>query len=245
MLHHTHAFLGYKIFNSENSLLIVGSFLPDIAILKIIDWSNGLHGKENTNKFLNFIHSKYKEQDALSKGVLVHNLIDDFTHIEYEGKGYAFMNNKELAGLVSEFYKLNPERSKGIAHNYIESAVDIHLLKEYPEVQNKVKNATRDIDIDKLADILGAYFSIDPEEFRRELKTYFDLFTKYNFSDQNDWVYFWNDLENLLELDDIGDERRKKLISKSMDITKNTYSDFLNYSLRESKSRVVKRSIEN
>lgn len=96
MFHHTHSYLASKLYKSQDPFLLLGSILPDIAVTKIIKWTGGLHGKRSVNKFTKFIN-KNPGYDWLLKGVIAHNVIDDFTHKNYKGEtGYAFQNNQEL-----------------------------------------------------------------------------------------------------------------------------------------------------
>lgn len=234
MFHHTHAYLASKIYDSEEPLLFLGSILPDLAVTGIISWENGLHGAENDIKFTEFIEQKYPKYITLANGVHAHNIIDDFTHIDYKGKiGYAFQNNKQLALMVADFYELDEEKSIGKAHNFIESGVDILLLKEMPEVQTKLRMAINQIDKEYIAKILAEYFRTSPEKMLKSLNEYLNLFTKYDFSILEEWIPFWTDLEKLMKLKNIGDGKRRQLINKSLEITKITYKSFIDYSAIE------------
>lgn len=232
MFHHTHAYIASKLCKSEDSLLLIGSILPDIAVTKIIKWVGGLHGKRSVNNFSKFI-SKNPSYDWVLKGVIAHNIVDDFTHKNYQGKiGYAFQNNQELVKLVARHYGLDKKAARGFAHNYIESGVDILLLQDRPIIQNKLKQALSRVNKKKLAELLGSYFHIDQEKFYQSLTQFIILFTKYDFSKVNNWVLFWKDLEILLSLKDIGNQKRKELLNIGIDIVKNTYKEFLNYSTK-------------
>ncbi|QQG43042.1 MAG: hypothetical protein HYW45_02405 [Candidatus Daviesbacteria bacterium] len=238
MFHNTHVYIASKLYNSADELLLVGSILPDLAVTGIIQWEGGLHGKESVKSFFQFIQGNSTYLN-LYKGVYAHNILDDFTHQNYQGEpGFAYQNNKELVQLVKRFYDLDDKGAAGKAHNYIESGVDILLLKEHPEVQNQFRKAINQVDKPQLAYLLSAYFKVDEAKFLVAILQFFELFTKYDFSKQENWVLFWQDLEKLLVLKDIGDKNRKVLIDKSLEIVKNTYQDFLNYSLTEGVKQV-------
>ncbi|EKD90798.1 MAG: hypothetical protein ACD_30C00090G0019 [uncultured bacterium] len=234
MFYNTHAYLASKLYRSGEALLLIGSILPDIAITKIITWDKGLHGKENFESFFKLIEKKYPEYEFLKKGILAHNIIDDFTHKDYPGgTGYAFQNNKELIKLLIEYYEITRKRAKVLAHNYIESAVDIYLLKDHPEIQDKIKSATGKTNKEKLAEILGDYFKNDANNFSKALNNFFGLIKKYDFKKEENWVIFWEDFAKLLDLKDVGKEKRVILMDKALEVVKNTYKVFLNYSLKE------------
>lgn len=233
MFHNAHSYIASKLYKSEDLLLLLGSILPDIAVMKIIKWrgSGGLHGKRRIKSFPGFI-KKDPAYHKLWEGVMIHNILDYFTHNHYQGgTGYAFQNNQELSSLIAKYYGLGKKAARGLAHNYIESGVDICLLQERPIIQDKLKQALRQVNKKKLSALLGTYFNIDKDKFCDALTQFIILFTKYDFSKKNNWVLFWQDLEKLLSLKDIGGENREMLLSKSIHIVKNTYRGFLEYSI--------------
>lgn len=231
MFHNTHSYIAAKLYNSESDLLLVGSILPDLAVTKVIPWEGGLHGKESVEKFYEYIKDKSEYMD-LYKGIVAHNILYDFTHLDYGETGYAFQNNQELARLIGEYYGLEEKRAISKAHNFIESGVDIMLLQDYPSVQEKLKKAISNTDIKKLADLLAEYFNSDKEEFFNMLSKFFSLFTKYDFSKKENWSIFWIDLEKLMLLKNIGEQKRIELLNESLITVGETYKDFLEYSIR-------------
>lgn len=240
MFLNTHTYVASKLYKSNESLLLVGSILPDIAVTKVIKWEGGLHGRESTDKFFQFIHQKYPDYLNLSKGVFTHSIVDDFSHHNYQGKtGYAYQNNEELSKLVSKYYGLDEEAARGKAHNYIENGVDILLLRENPTVQGQIRQAIKQTNREQLAQLLGQYFQIDQGKFLTALRQFFNLFTKYDFTKESSWVFLWSDLEELLSLRKTRDQDRQDLLHKSIDIVKNNYKEFLNYSLLEGAKEII------
>ncbi len=227
-----HAYVVSKLYKSDDPLILVGGILPDSAVTKTIGWAGGLHGLEERNKFHQFVLEKYPDYINLAKGVIGHNVLDDFTHLEYLTKpGYAFQHNKELVKLVSKYYGLPVDNATGKAHNYIESGVDILLLKDQPAFQAQLKAAIKKIDQKQISLILADFFKIDLAETEQNLKAYFDLFTKYDFSKVSNWNLFWQELEVWFKLEDIGQEKRQILLDESINVVLDTHQDFLAYSI--------------
>ncbi len=234
MFYNAHAYVASKLHKSEDNLLLIGSILPDIAIMKIIDWDNGLHGKENTRNFIKFIQEENPNYLFLGKGVYTHCILDDVSHLKYHsGVGYAYQNNEELSELVGEYYNEDKEMAKRKAHNYIESGVDILLLKENPEIQGLVEQAFEKVDLDELSVLLSLYFKIDKEKFKQTISQYFNLITKNDLRNKDNWIFFWEDLNKIMGLKKIEETKIKTLLDKSIDLTKDTYKDFLHYSITE------------
>lgn len=239
MFQHAHVYIAKKLYKSDNPLLLVGSFIPDIAVTKIIPWEGGLHGEESVRKLYDFTRNTDEAYLNLYYGVLAHNILDDFAHSKYQkNTGYAFQNNKKLMTLVGKYYELKEERSKGIAHNFIESAVDIMLLKDRPQIQGEIQRAIFAIDKNSLSSFLGSYFDIKSGEFLDTLNLFFNLFTRYDFTKNNSWVLLWRDLEKLLMLKDIDEQKRTEIMETSVQVVIHTYKDFLDYSLREGLKRI-------
>lgn len=238
MFHNTHTYFASKLCKSHDNLLLLGSILPDIAVTGIIKWEGGLHGQESLDNLSRFIKRRPAYLN-LYKGIHTHNIIDDFAHTNYiGGTGYAYQNNEELVKLVAEYYDLDKKGAQGKAHNYIESGVDILLLQEYPHIPNQIKRAIQRTDEKELSRFLGSYFNIDKNRFLDALLQFFDQFTKYDLTKEDNWNLLWADLENLLSLKNIGNQKRKQLIQKSITVVKNTYHDFLKYSLEEGSKKL-------
>lgn len=236
MFHHTHSYLASKITDSEEPLVLLGSMLPDLAITGVISWEQGLHGAEADFQFTEFIEQNYPAFINLAKGVHAHNVVDDFTHLDYKGKpGYAFQNNKELVLLVGNFYELDEEKAKSKAHNFIESSVDIQLINDMPEIQTKLRMAINQIEREKIAKILAEFLRKDRQKIFEALNIYLELFTKYDFSKQGEWVSFWIDLEKYMKLKNIGNGKRTQLLNKANEATEKTYKAFINFVLTTKK----------
>ncbi len=225
MFFNSHAYIASKA--SHNSLLIIGSILPDIAITKIIGWKD-LHDEEKTEKFKKVITSRNRNYLELLKGIALHNIVDNLTHNNYRNnRGYAYQNNQKLSNLVSSFYGLNAKRSEEIAHNYIESAVDILLLKNNSHINGLLRFSIKKIDIEELSDLLSFCFKTDRSKTLKALNLYFDLILKYDLQEKNGWISLWSDLEFFLSLKKTDDMQRRKLLNKSLSLTNNSYFNFL------------------
>ncbi|MEK7559610.1 MAG: zinc dependent phospholipase C family protein [Patescibacteria group bacterium] len=228
MFHNAHAYVTKRLYKSEDDLLLIGSILPDIAITKIIGWDDGLHGSRNMNKFAKYIKNK-PDYINLYRGVYVHNIVDNLAHKRFSGgKGYAYQNNREIVRLIISVYGLSLKDAQIKAHNYLESAVDILLLQKYPEIQTKIRIAIKRTDVVKLSTLLSIYFNQDRNEFANALSQYFNLIIKYDLSKKQNWILFWDNLEELMSLKRIDNDKKKEILNKSISISKNSYENFLN-----------------
>ncbi len=239
MLHNAHAYFASTLYIPDSPLILVGSIIPDIAITKIIGWENGLHGRENVSKFCKFVESKAPLLTGLYKGVFLHCILDDFSHNNYNGNtGYAYQNNERLSQLIYKYYEVDKETAKRIAHNYLESAVDMFLLQEHPQLGFKIKNTIQQVDINSISDPLSLYFAKNKTKFKYALVEYFELISKSNLESLKGLIAFWEDLEKNLSLQKIGVDQKIELFNLSITLVGHTYKDFINYSLKKGYKKI-------
>lgn len=180
-----------------DSARIVGALLADSAIAGVISWTD-LHDRDIIEAFSSLL----SEDDApLARGLRDHYELDLKSHDTYEGGiGYAFSRQThQLRELVTQACGLDsPEQVRGIAHNFIESGVDINLLRYDSSIREASLKALRVADIEHIARYMAAYFKTDTAETKAKLTAYFDLITTYDLEDLDGWVALWADIISLL-----------------------------------------------
>lgn len=233
MFYNTHVFFASKLYSSDNPLILIGSILPDVAITKIVGWDSDLHHIENSD-FLKFLKNNYPLLTKFYKGIFSHCILDNFAHNSYKKNiGYAYQNNEKISQVISKYYEVDKEVAKRTAHNYLESAVDMLLLQEYPQLKLKIKNAIEEVDINLISDLLSLYFVKNKLKFRQALIEYFKLIAKSNLESLRGLILFWGDLEKMLFLKKIGIVRKKELLKLSINQVVPTYKDFMYYSFKK------------
>lgn len=244
MFYNAHVFIAEKLYSSNDPLLITGSILPDIAITKIFDWNKtGLHGKENVKNFYNFILKNFPEFEKLALGVLAHNILDDFSHNNYSKNiGYAYQNNQQLINKVSRYYESDKELTERKAHNFIETGVDILMLKDFPNIQNDLEKSLAAIDSNQLCKLFEKYFDIKKTKALESIKEYYSLITEKDLSIKTNWIFLWKKLNRMMGLKNITDQEILDLIDTGIETIRDTYKDFISYSIttgRRSKNTYV------
>lgn len=232
MFHNTHIYITTQAQDSTDDLLVLGSVLPDLAITGVLAWDSGLHDYGKVEQFVKSILDKGRSSLLLT-GLQSHLAVDALSHETYsDGVGYAYLHTEVLSKHVGELYGLDPQKAKQIAHNYIESAVDIHLLKDR-SIRTDYLKSVEEESVVYVSRALSTFFDVKYDLLLNSFHQYIDLFTKYDYSSKDDWAKFWNELEPLLGLKDIGHAQRMQLIQEAMGITKISYSDFLARALKE------------
>lgn len=232
MFFNTHAFIASSILNSNNPLAIVGSVFPDIAITKLIGWQDGFHDKNNLIKFSEFVASHNQEYIPLAQGIITHFIVDNYSHNNYMNEtGFAFQNNERLVEMIKYFYDIDNQLAATKAHNYIESAVDYHILQNNLWVQNLLKNSIEEVDINKLSKLLEKFFDLPHNKTKESINVYFNLILGYDLSSVSGLLKLWGELEEYMNLKNISVNARIKIIKTSITITKETHKEFVDFSI--------------
>jgi hypothetical protein len=234
MMSNTHALFCKKTLKTDDPLILIGSILPDIAVTGVIGWDDSLHEEKVINKFEKFIDLNYPSYFGLARGIKSHNLLDHYTHNEYQGgKGYAYRNNEIMVTLVSKYYHLDSDKATGIAHNYIETAVDILLMKKYGFIIHSLNDASKSPKMSLLPQILSGFFSdTRVDDMSKACKTFFRIFSNDELSNTDYWTVTWRKLNELLNLRTISRRNIEKLISESLKAVEGTYRNFFDDSLK-------------
>jgi hypothetical protein len=178
----------------------MGAVLPDSAFTGTIGWPD-LH-KEAGARALGRVLGTDASSRHLVAGVLDHITLDDRSHLAFGGddEGYSFSHQTpELVRLAARASQVQDDQvARGLAHNFIESAVDIHLLTAHPEFQDRARRVLKSVDLDVLEEGLAKQFERDKTETREQLSTFVQLATGYDLAHVSGWADCWMELVRLL-----------------------------------------------
>ena len=232
MFFHTHLYFSHKIFNSNlDDLLAIGSILPDIAISKVVDREE-LHEDKSIERFEKFVKENNSDYLSLIKGIKSHIILDGFTHKNYKnGTGYAFQKSSSLIDIASKCCDVNKKLAQKTAHNFIEIAVDILLLRNAPALNEILKKSINSCDKERLSKLLSSFLKKDKGDLFSAISLYFETILRYDLYNINGWVSLWGDINNLLYSKKINRDLTKKTIIKATYLIKNSYRKFLEDSI--------------
>lgn len=201
---------------------IVGALLADSAITGVISWAD-LHDKTAIQAFTTQLG---KDEAHLGSGLMDHYELDLRSHDTYEGsEGYAFSHQTpQLRELVMKACGFDsPDQARGIAHNFIESGVDINLLRHDSSTQQEVHKALRAVDVEGLARYMAAFFKTDPTETKTKLTAYSDLIVKYDLEVLDGWVALWADVTSLLLKKEADERATREALLLAIELTAKDY----------------------
>ncbi len=228
MFFHAHVYYSKRVDPSLDSLKVIGSILPDLALTSLITWDD-LHKRKGILDFSSYIKASNPSFASLLMGINYHNTLDYFTHLSYKNKiGYAYSSiTPQLTSLVTRALNVDEKRAFISSHNCIESAVDYFLLKENPSLARLIKDSFRETDIELLAKTMAKYFKKPENEMLNGINKLFSFATDYDFTNIDDWTRLLIDLNKYFLKVDVDKNLIKEIIKLSFDLTKNTYKEFM------------------
>jgi hypothetical protein len=179
------------------SLRIMGALIPDSAFTGTVNWTD-LH---DARTIQNFISQLAPQLAALGDGLMDHYELDRSSHNAFQdGAGYAYTHQTpQLRDLVAQACQIdNADTIRRIAHNFIESGVDINLLQQHPEIQGQLRQAVRSLDLNAIAKSLAGFFGSEPAETHRRLLAFTDVMTQHDLRTTEGWTALWANIVPLL-----------------------------------------------
>jgi len=258
----SHTLVSTKVTGRKNSLLILGSLLPDIAWSSTIkEWRYKLH--ENSKVFYDYIKENYPQLLELAIGVRLHS---------YEDRGADYYSDDEKVGFAKiEAHKISNDVTKllglesngltvpfkyglrvnssswigkmlginkkiafVIAHNFIEGGVDLNLLEKNKDLVAIYKRTFDNLDLNEIVASLSQYLGVKEETLEEEIEKYIKLIKPNNFSSINTIATetVLPLLENRLERK-LDSEEVVKVLKKAKEITQQNYLIFLNKAINQ------------
>ncbi len=229
MFFHTHVHYTKIVAKKPDHLMVLGSFLPDLALTSIISWDM-LHKKEPILSFNEFIKKTHPEFIPLTRGIHFHNTVDYVTHIRFKQDltGYAYGKiTPQLVTLVGQALNVPEERAKISAHNFIECAVEMRVVQQYPEIHTLIEDSVAALDKEKLVTVMSEYCQLPIAAISASIETFLPFASDYDLTSMEEWQRLWKNL-SAAHLHTTSDpERVKEAIQLSLQLTEHNYNDFL------------------
>lgn len=173
----SHAYVASQLTKRTSPLLIFGSVLPDISTTS----ENRIRRDyihDNPSGFSQFVGRKYPLLADLATGVRLHSGVNkgaDYYSDDNE-MGFAKIEGKNLIDDVIRVFDIQDKTmALNLAHNFIEAAVDLHLLRSDPDLIKlyseamKVKNSELSLCLSEYLDISEDQITNELDIFRRIL----------------------------------------------------------------------------
>lgn len=178
----SHTYVSTKIVGREDDLLVLGGVIPDLAWFSL-PLEGALHNEPK--KFFDFVKEKYPSYLDLAWGVRLHSQVGkgaDF-YSDDEKIGYAKTNGRKIIKSVANVLGIEEgPQALGLAHNFIEAAVDLHLAQKFPVLVETYRQAINEKTIKETAMVISVYLGKDVSLIETELGKLFAFFSPENIS---------------------------------------------------------------
>lgn len=233
MLFHTHVYYSKRVDQNLDSLKVIGSFLPDLALTGVITW-NDLHKRHNILEFFEYVEKNNPEYTSLLKGINYHNTLDYYAHLEYKNltPGYAYASiPSEMPPLLEKALGVTTERARTSSHNCIECGVEYYLLRDDPDLTKLIKNAIEQIHKEKLTKLLAEFYKKDENVILEALNQLFSFAMDYNLKTLDGWLKLWVELNRFYLKKEADPNLSREVLELSFKTIKDTYREFIEYSI--------------
>lgn len=169
---------------------VIGAILPDAATTVAFSWTD-LHDPARVEEFAATIdHSSLRD---VVVGIRHHVELDERAHNAWRGGGgYAYIHQTpELQEAVGAACGVDGDLARTLAHNFIETAVDLHLLAKNPDVFERVQHSINAYGLPPLAAALGKWKQIDVDVMESRLVEFFDVWQRHDLATVDGMVELW------------------------------------------------------
>ena len=224
----THIYIATKVAGRENLLLTIGSVLPDFVWMSRKLPPDKLH--DDLNDFYKFTKSRNREMLDLVLGMMLHSNskgADEYSHY-YKG-GYAMAKGKILIkDIVNLFNSKDEKLNLYKAHNFIEAALDIHLIKEEQYLPRLYAKALKTVDLEKIIQLIYEFTDFNIELIRKDLASFFKIFGPESVSSQEAYVSkFFPPILEIAFHQKASKEEIKLVLNKAKNITKKDWEELI------------------
>jgi hypothetical protein len=177
MLSLAHIYIATKVTKKKTPLFVFGSVLPDVS------WTSESEiGRDQIHyapqKIYGYITENYPDLLDLALGIRLHSGVDkgaDYYSDDFE-TGFAFVEGRKIEKEIAQM--LGEQENKStlvLAHNFIETAADMDLNQEHPEILALYKESVENIDLVRISSCLGGYLDLDNRIVLDEINRFLDF----------------------------------------------------------------------
>ncbi len=171
----THIWFSNMVLGYTNHLTILGAIFPDACVSKHLthdithkcDWT-----------FFDYIMEEKQELSDFAKAVVTHTILpkglDYYCDEQYMGSnGYCFQKAVLIVDDVVDACNLPAEYGLWKAHNFIEMAVELEVIKKNPWASQLFSEALCDeYSIKTLESVIESYFGLIPGSMKNSFKRF-------------------------------------------------------------------------
>jgi len=241
----THAFVAFKATQSKDPLLILGSFLPDFAVTKVVNWDET---HERGLEFKVFLDEKFPKLSNLAVGFLTHGLkpkgLSYYADYSYAGEGgYAVVHSRGLSSAVARACNLNDVTAKIAATHFVKMAFEVLVARDQPQAVNLVEKSIKESDLKQVSAALAGFYSKDKEAVLDAVNRYVTACNVHDLTTSEGLARTWSVLNEVIFNQKTDEKACAVLIDDTVKTIEPSYKKFLDDSIDAIKKELTAASV--
>lgn len=240
----SHTYVTRSATGRADPLLIFGSVLPDIASI-----SANLVGRDKIHdsprEFYSFVETYFPQLIDLALGVRLHSHIDGGADRFSDDRdtGYAYLHGKDIFSDVEMLFGGLPKDAVMIfAHNFIESAVDLHISTDIPETWELYRSVLAGISHDhaSITRCVAEYLSVSEESVENELQRFISMMSAENLRSPEALITnIAIPLVKNVAHQEMPVDESVSIMQKAFEITQDSYKTFLDTAAEQVRKNIL------
>lgn len=239
-----HNYIAKRVLGRHNTLIATGCHLPDIApFVKDSEFSfEEIH--ESPEKVFTYLQKNNLDYLDLALGMLTHSVKFGADKFNRDIEVWLLDNNEklktEIAQMIVEMSGVSLEVAEGSRlHNYLWCGVDFYIIGVYPSFIADLKNAYKNVDVAKIAQILSVIFNKSKEKVQNNVQRLLSDIIKHDIKTKNGYVSFLKEfLSNLPEKDNIDVDKAVGVIHRIEMMFHNEWENIIDKVTTDTKLRI-------
>lgn len=139
---------------------------------------------------------------AVIRGVRHHMELDERSHNSWRnGGGYAYeRQTSALRDAVQSACSVDDELARTLAHNFIETAVDLYVLSKKPELLGRLQSTLASYDCEPISLALAQWIDSDAKVVAARISEFFGVMCRHDLATIDGMVELWAELLDVLHM---------------------------------------------
>lgn len=169
-----HSYVSTHAVHGDNSLLIIGSLLPESFLFISNNPLTYEEIHEGGERLLKFLLKNYPPKRDLALGMITHSYESGADKWNKKIEKYAANQREELLRKIADASMVNLKTTELRLHNFLWWGVDFLILKKYPQFVKEVNQTLKVVDMEEISWFLSECFGKDKKEVLKTLRTLFE-----------------------------------------------------------------------
>jgi len=224
-----HSYVATHSVHGDNSLLIIGSLLPESFLFISNNPFSQEEIHEGGKKFLWFLRDTYPDKCDLALGMLSHGYNKGADKFNKEIEMYAGSQREKLLNEIAECSSIDLNTAEYRLHNFLWWGVDVWILRKFPRFVEKIQRTLGGVDIGGISRLLSEAFGKKQQATERVMKILFrEIYQPRDLTSIEGLTRIWaRQAKGLPEKDRVDITKAVGVIRICVNLLKNEWKNYL------------------